>query len=48
MIAAVIARAVFGYFCTNSPVVPSAFSGWSFHIPCVVSAVKPILSTTAR
>ena len=25
--AAVIARAVFGFFCTNSAVVPSVFSG---------------------
>ena len=26
-IAATMARAVFGYFCTNSAVVPSTFSG---------------------
>src|SRR2546426_12208595 len=48
MTAAVIARAVFGYFCTNSAVVPSVFSGWSFQMSCVVLAVKPILSTMAR
>ena len=47
-IAAVIARAVFGFFWTNSSVVPSVFSGWSFHTPCVVSTVKPILSWIAR
>ncbi len=46
--AAVNARAVFGYFCANSAVVPSTFSGWSFQIACVVSAVKPMPSAMAR
>jgi len=39
-IAIIMARAVFGYFCTNSAVVPSTFSGWSFHISCVVTPVE--------
>src|SRR3569832_2513045 len=42
------ARAVLGYFCTNSAVVPSTFSGWPFQISCVVMAVMPILSKIAR
>ena len=46
--AAIIARAVLGYFCTNSSVVPRIFSGWSFQRSCVVVAVKPILSAMAR
>jgi hypothetical protein len=47
-IAAVMAREVLGCFCTNSAVQPSVFSGWSFHRPCVVIVVKPILSAIAR
>ncbi|KAG0731007.1 hypothetical protein G6F23_015733 [Rhizopus arrhizus] len=47
-IAAVTARAVFGLRDTNSALVPSTFSGWSCQMPCVVTAVKPILSMMAR
>src|SRR3989344_7851093 len=46
--AAVIARAVLGFFFTNSAVVPSVFSGWSFQMSWVVMAVKPMLSKMAR
>ena len=46
--AAVTARAVLGYFCTNSEVVPSTFSGWSFQMSWVVVAVKPMPSMMAR
>ena len=42
------ARAVLGYFLTNSPVVPSTFSGWSFQISWVVTAVTPMPSMMAR
>ena len=47
-IAMIMARAVLGYFSTNSAVVPSTFSGWSFQISWVVAAVKPMLSRMAR
>ncbi len=46
--AAVTARAVFGYFLTKSAVVPSTFSGWSFQMSCVVTAVTPMPSMIAR
>ena len=39
---------MFGYFLTNSPVVPSTFSGWSFQMSCVVTAVMPMPSMMAR
>jgi len=47
-IAAVTARAVLGYFLVNSAVVPNTFSGWSFQMSCVVTAVMPIPSMMAR
>src|SRR5437763_5257106 len=46
--AAIIARDVFGFFCTNSALVPRTFYGWSFQMSCVVIAVNPILSKIAR
>jgi predicted small integral membrane protein len=46
--AIVTARQVFGYLRTKSPVVPSTFSGWSFHTCCVVAAVTPMPSMMAR
>ena len=46
--AMITARAVFGYFFTKSPVVPSTFSGWSFQMSCVVAAVMPMPSMMAR
>lgn len=46
--AAVTARAVFGYLSTKAAVVPSVFSGWSGQMSWVVLAVKPILSMMAR
>ena len=39
---------VFGFFVANSSVKPSTFSGWSFHICCVVIAVNPMPSAMAR
>ena len=47
-LAAVTARAVLGFFCTNSAVVPSTFSGWSFQMSWVVMAVTPMPSMMAR
>src|SRR5437868_15147578 len=46
--AAVTARAVLGYFLVNSAVVPSVFSGWSFQMSWVVTAVMPMPSMMAR
>src|SRR6476661_2365509 len=46
--AAVIARAVFGYFFTHSAVVPRTFSGWSFQTSWVVVPVMPMPSMMAR
>ena len=37
-----------GYFLTKSAVVPSAFSGWSFQMSCVVTPVTPMPSMMAR
>src|SRR6187431_525302 len=42
------ALTVLGFFVANSSVNAQTFSGWSFHIACVVVAVKPMLSTIAR
>ena len=39
---------VFGFFVANSSVKAHTFSGWSFHIFCVVMAVKPMPSSMAR
>ena len=39
---------VFGFFAANSSVNAQTFSGWSFHICCVVMAVKPMPSAIAR
>ena len=48
MMAIITARAVLGYFLTNSPVQPSTFSGWSFQMSWVVAAVMPMPSMMAR
>src|SRR5215475_10564773 len=40
--AAITAFTVFGFFCANSSVNASTFSGWSRQICCVVIAVKPM------
>src|SRR5438128_3549737 len=39
---------VLGFFIANSSVNAQTFSGWSFHIFCVVVTVNPILSAIAR
>lgn len=46
--AMITARAVLGFFLTNSAVLPSTFSGWSFQTSWVVTAVTPMPSTMAR
>src|SRR5262245_22032834 len=43
-----MAFTVFGFFVANSSVNAQTFSGWSFHIFCVVTTVNPILSAIAR
>ena len=48
MIAAVMARTVFGFCFTKSAVQPSTFSGWSFQMSCVVMPVMPMPSAIAR
>jgi hypothetical protein len=37
-----------GFSSANSAVIANTFSGWSGQICCVVTAVKPISSVTAR
>src|SRR5450830_1639402 len=48
MIAAIMARQVFGCFFANSSVEPSTFSGWSRQMSWVVMAVMPMPSMMAR
>lgn len=43
-----MAFTVFGFFPANSSVKAQTFSGWSFHMSCVVTEVKPSLSEIAR
>src|SRR5436190_4210978 len=43
-----MAFTVLGFFVAKSSVNAQTFSGWSFHIFCVVVTVKPILSAIAR
>ncbi len=46
--AAVTARAVFGWRATKSALAPSTFSGCSGQMACEVTAVKPMRSWMAR
>jgi hypothetical protein len=42
------ALTVFGFLAANSSVKAQTFSGWSFHMSCVVMPVKPMPSAMAR
>ena len=46
--ARITALTVFGFFVAKSSEKARTFSGWSFHICCVVMLVKPMPSAMAR